>query len=41
MRVEPNSMPRTVFPPAIAFWGVSFKAMLISHDLKSFLQTNF
>src|SRR5258708_35220170 len=41
MRVEPNSMPRAVFWPAIASWGVSLPFMLfISHDLKPFLQTN-
>jgi hypothetical protein len=40
MRVEPNSMPRTVFPLSVASW-VSFRFMFISQDLKSFLQTYF
>jgi hypothetical protein len=33
-------MPRTVFPPSIAFW-VTFRFVFISHDLKSFLRTSF
>ena len=40
MRVEPNSMPRTVFPLSVASW-VSFRFMFISQDLKSFLQLFF
>src|ERR1700751_812878 len=40
MRVEPNSMPRTVFPLLTASW-VSFRFMFISQDLKWFLQIYF
>ena len=38
MRVEPNSMPRTVRAPLIASW-VSLRFMFISQNLRSFLQT--